>query len=385
MPVAKLIWKNLLRHKLRTALTVLGIAVAVLAFGLLRTVVSAWYAGVEASAQDRLITRHAVSFIFTLPYSYRDKIEVVPGVTKISFANWFGGIYIDQRQFFPRFAVDTETFFDVYPEFLLSRAELDAFKKDRNSCVIGKKIAERYSLKVGNIIPLTGDIYPGQWEFVIRAIYAGRDKSTDETQMLFHWKNLDERIRQEMPGREGGVGWYIVSIDNPDHAADVSDAIDGLFSNSRAETKTETERAFQLSFVSMSSEILASMEVLSYIIIGIILLVLANTMVMAERERTTEYAVLRTLGFSKGFLAAVIGGESLLIALIGGGIGIAVTFPIVRTIAHFVSNIFPVFNVELSTIIMAISSAVAAGSLAAAFPVHRAANSRIVDVLRQIE
>lgn len=385
MHAPRLIWKNLLRHKLRTLLTIAGIAVAVLAFGLLRTVVSAWHAGVEASAQNRLITRHAVSFIFPLPYAYRDKIAKVPGVTAVSFANWFQGIYIDERQFFARMAVDADTYFDLFPEFLISEEELETFKQERNACIIGRKIASRYNLEVGDIIPIKGDIYPGEWEFVVRGVYTGRDKSTDEMQMLFHWEYLDQRMIQDMPGREGLVGWYVVSIEDPDDAARVSEAIDGLFGNSRAETKTETERAFQQSFVSMSSEILASLQLISYIIVGIILLVLANTMVMAERERTTEYAVLRTLGFSRGFLMVVIGGESLLIALLGGGIGLAGTFPVAAMIEDALSNIFPVFNIRPMTVIMALSFAVTVGILAAIFPMHRAAYMRIVDGLRPVE
>lgn len=385
MHVFRLIWKNLLRHKLRTILTISGIAVAILAFGLLRTVVTAWHSGVEASAQNRLITRHAVSFIFRLPYAYREQIAKVPGINEVSFADWFGGIYIDQLQFFPRFAVEAETYFDLFPEFIISKEQLIAFQKERNSCIIGRKTADRYNLEVGDIIPITGDIYPGEWQFVVRGIYAGRDKSTDETQMLFHWEYLDERMRQETPGRAGEVGWYILRIENPDEAPAISETIDGLFKNSRAETKTETEKAFQQSFVSMSSAILTSMEILSYIIIGIILLVLGNTMVMAERERTTEYAVLRTLGFSRGFLVSVIGGESLLIALLGCGIGLAATYPLAAMIAENLSNFFPIFNIQPSTVIMVISFAVIVGSLAAIFPTHRAANTRIVDALRQIE
>ncbi len=284
MYAVRLVVKNLLRHKLRTILTLTGIAVAVLAFGLLRTVVTAWHAGVEASAQNRLITRHAVSFIFPLPYAYREKIARVPGVSTVSFANWFQGIYIDERQFFPRMAVEAETYFELYPEFIVSDAELEAFRSERNACIIGRKIAHRYNLKIGDIIPITGDIYPGEWEFVVRGIYDGKEKSTDETQMLFHWQYLDERMKRDMPGREGQIGWYVIQIENPDDAPAISEAVDALFKNSRAETKTETEKAFQQSFVSMSSEIITSLQIVSYIIVGIILLVLANTMVMAERE-----------------------------------------------------------------------------------------------------
>jgi len=194
MKVLKLVFKNSLRHKLRTTLTIIGIAIAVIAFGLLRTVVTAWNAGVDASSANRLITRQAVSFIFTLPYAYKDKIEKIPGVQEVTFANWFSGVYKDKNNFFARLAVDANTLFDVYPEFVLSEKELADFKKERNACIVGADIAKQFGLKIGGVMTLDGDIYPGRWDFVIRGIYKPRDKTTDGTQMLFHWEYLNERM-----------------------------------------------------------------------------------------------------------------------------------------------------------------------------------------------
>ncbi len=215
MKVFKLIFKNALRHKLRTLLTIMGIAIAIIAFGILRTVVTAWSAGVEASAANRLITRQAVSFIFPLPFTYRDKIAAIPGVEEVTFANWFQGVYIDKNQFFARLAVDPETIFNVYPEFLITSEELKTFKSERNSCIIGADIAKQYNLKVGDMMTIDGDIYPGRWDFVIRGIYKPRDKTTDATQMLFHWNYVNERITEDSPSRAGDVGWYIVKIGDP--------------------------------------------------------------------------------------------------------------------------------------------------------------------------
>jgi putative ABC transport system permease protein len=385
MRIVKLILKNMLRHKLRTALTILGIAIAVTAFGLLRTVVTAWNVGIESSAPNRLITRNAVSFIFPLPLAYADKIAAVPGVEIVTYANWFGGVYIDKNQFFARIAVNAENFVDVYPELLIPPAQLETFKRERNACVIGSQLADRYHLKLGDVMPIEGDIFPGQWQFVVRGIYTPRDKVTDPSNMFFHWTYLDERMKQEMPGRAGEVGWYIVKIKDPGRAAEISRQIDELFANSRAETKTETERAFQQGFMASASAILTAMNLVSFVIIGIIMLVLGNTMIMAARERVREYAVFKTLGFSAAHLIGLIAGESLAIAALGGGVGLVLTFPITRAFeAALPKGWFPIFEVEPITVILAVSAALAVGVAASVFPIQRTLSTRIVDGLRQI-
>jgi putative ABC transport system permease protein len=385
MRILKLIWKNTLRHKLRSMLTILGIAIAVMAFGLLRTVVTAWYSGVESSAVNRIITRHAVSFIFPLPFSYRDQIQRIPGVSSVTFANWFQGVYIDRKQFFARLAVDADTYFENYPEFTLVPEQLATFKRERNSCVIGEKIAQTYKLKIGDVMPVEGDIYPGTYEFVVRGIYKPRDKRTDATQMLFHWQYLDEQLKQTAPVRAGQVGWYVITINDPGKAAVISQFVDALFANSRAETKTETEAAFQQSFVSMSGAIITAMNFISFVIIGIILLVLGNTMVMTARERIREYAVFKTLGFTKGHLVGLIAGESLFISMWGGALGLLLTFPITKGFEDSLpSGWFPTFNVEPSTLILSVSSAFLVGLLASVFPIWRATSMKIVDGLRQL-
>ena len=385
MKVFKLIFKNALRHKLRTSLTIVGIAIAVMAFALLRTVVTAWYSGIEASAANRLITRQAVSFIFPLPYAYRDQIAKIPGVDQVTFANWFQGVYIDKNQFFARLAVDAETMFDVYPEFLLDPAEREAFRRERNSCIIGSELASRYKLKIGDVMNIDGDIYPGKWSFVVRGIYRPRDKATDATQMFFHWQYLDEQVRESTPPRAGQVGWYIIRIKDPAQAAAVSEQVDALFKNSRAETKTETERAFQQGFLAAASSIITAMNFMSFVIIGIIMLVVGNTMIMSARERTSEYAVFKTLGFSGGHLVGLILGESLLISFLGGGLGLLVSFPFVAGFEAVIpKGWFPVFTIEPITIILAGSSALVVGLLASLFPIQRALTTKIVDGLRHV-
>jgi len=383
MELLRLLFRNALRHKLRSALTIFGVGVAVMAFALLQTVVTAWYAGVEASAANRLITRHAVSFVFPLPLAYRDRIAQVPGVNKVTYAAWFSGVYIDKNQFFARLAVDSETFFDVYPEFVVPRDQFEVFKRERNACIIGIDIATRYNLKLGDIMPVEGDVFPGQWEFVVRGIYQPRDQTTDPTSMMFHYKYLDERVRQEMPHRAGDIGWYIVRIDDPNNSAAISQEIDSLFANSRAETKTETERAFQQSFLSAASAVITALNVMSFFIIGIILLVLGNTMIMSARERTHEFAVLKALGFSIGQLSFLIAGESLVLSLFGSAVGLLVTFPAVEGFqAALPKGWFPVFYVKPETILIGAAAGFVVGLIAAIIPLRRVMTTRIVEGLR---
>jgi putative ABC transport system permease protein len=383
----KIILKNLFRHRLRTTLTMLGIATAVMAFGLIRTIVGAWSAGVEASAANRMITRHSVSFIFPLPLPYRQQIVRIPGVAAVSWANWFGGVYGDPndfKNFWPRFAIDAETFYDLYPEYQVPADQLAQFRKERNACIIGRKLAEQHGFKIGDLITMEGDIFPGRWEWVVRGIYTGRDQTVDETQMHFHWNYLYEQVQQREPGRPVDAGWFILRVDPPDAMPRVATAVDEQFVNSRAPTKTETEKAFQQGFVAMSSAIITSLQVISVVIVGIILLVLANTIVMAVRERTREYAVLKTLGFSARHLVVLIFGESLLIAFGGGVIGLALTFPMVAGFGKALPTFFPIINVAPLTIGLAFGAALVAGAVAALFPATRVVRMPIVAGLRTV-
>ncbi len=387
MKLLKIVLKNLFRHRLRTVLTMLGIATAVMAFGLIRTIVGAWNAGVAASAANRMITHHSVSFIFPVPLPYRQQILRVPGVTAVSWANWFGGVYGDPndfKNFWPRLAIDPETYFDLYPEFQVPPDQLAQFRKERNACIIGRKLAQQHGFKIGDVITMEGDIFPGRWEWVVRGIYTGRDQTVDETQMFFHWDYLREQVQQREPGRPVEPGWYILRVQSPDVMPRVASAIDEQFLNSRAPTKTESEKAFQQGFVQMSSAIITSLQVISVVIVGIILLVLANTIVMAVRERTREYAVLKTLGFSARHLVGLIFGESLLIAAGGGLLGLALTFPMVAGFGKALPTFFPIINIAPLTIALALAAALVAGVVAALFPATRVVRTPIVTGLRTV-
>lgn len=384
MQILKLLLKNSFRHKLRTSLTVFGITIAILAFGLLRTVVSAWYAGVEASSASRLVTRNSISIIFFLPLSYKEKIRQIPGVKDVSYATWFGGVYISEKNFIPNFAVDAKTVFDLWPEFVLSGDQKNAFLRDRKSCVAGRKIAQKYGWKIGDTITLKGTIFPGNWDFVLKGIYKGKYKSSDETQLFFHWDYLNESLKKTSPNRAGHVGWFTVNVTNPDLASDVAAAIDKTFKNSLAETITETERAFQQGFVSMTEAIVIAVRIVSFVVIIIIMAVMANTMAMTARERIGEYAIMKTLGFGGWHIAGLIFGESLIIAFTGCAFGIAATYPAANTFGDAMSTYFPVFNVQRETIYMDIAASLAVGLVAAVFPAWRAVNVSIADGLRRI-
>jgi putative ABC transport system permease protein len=384
MFLLKLIFRNAFRHKLRTTLTVVGVAIAVLAFGLLKTLVAAWYLGVEASSSSRLITRNAISLVFTLPASYQEKIRSVPGVTAVAKGNWFGGVYIDEKNFFPNFAVEPASYLDLYPEFVLTPEERKAFILDRKSCIVGRKTAERFGWKVGDLVTLRGTIFPGEWEFVIRGIYRGREKNTDTTQFLFHWEYLNETMRKTVPRRADQVGFYVVGLASPDLAAQVSLAIDGMFKNSLAETLTETERAFQLSFVSMTEAIVIAIRIVSYVVIVIIMVVAANTMAMTARERIAEYATMKTLGFGSWYVAAVIFGESIVIAMTGGALGVLLSFPAADWIGAKLSAFVPIFRLSRETIALDLVAAFVVGAVAGIFPTWRGTTIRIADGLRRI-
>jgi putative ABC transport system permease protein len=382
--VISLILRNAFRHKLRTTLTMVGIVVAIVAFGLLRTVIDAWYAGVEASASTRLITRSSISLAFFLPLNYEQKLRQIPGVTSVAGASWFGGVYITESNFFPQFAVQAAPFLDMYPEFKLPDEQRKAFMHDRQGAIVGRKIADKYGWKIGDQVPLRGTIFSGTWTFNVRGIYEGADAHVDETQFFFHWELLNETVKARFPRRGDAVGWYVIEIRDPGQAAEVSQRVDATFKNSLAETLTETEKAFQLGFVSMTEAILIAIQAVSFVIVVIIMAVMANTMAMTARERYSEYATMKAIGFGNAFVAFLIFAESVGIALVGGAIGIALTFPVAGWFASVMGTFFPVFIVSDETVVMQIGAALLVGVVAALIPAWRAARVRIVDGLRAV-
>jgi putative ABC transport system permease protein len=381
----KLTWRNTLRHPLRAALTVGGLAVAVLAFALLRTMVAAWYAGVEGASPVRLVTRNAISLIYPLPMAYLPKIQGIPQVQAVVYGNWFGGNYKDERQFFPVFAVDpVRQYFEVYPEYVIPENQKEAFFRDRRGAVAGRALARRYGWRLGDSIILKGNIYPGEWQFVLRGIYTGAEAQTDEGRFYFHWEYLNESLKKSGDSRADQVSWFTLKVTRPEVAPQVAAAVDAMFKNSLAETITETEKAFYLGFVSMTETILLAIRVVSWVVIGVILVVLANTMAMSARERQGEYAILKTMGFKGRHLAGLIFGESLLLAGAGGLAGLLLTFPAVKVIKASLGQYFRVFPLTRYTLGLGLAVALAVGLLAAVAPAWRAARVRIAPSLRKV-
>lgn len=384
MYTLRLIVKNTLRHKLRTSLTILGLVVAIFAFGLLQTVVDAWYAGAEGASNTTLVSRNKTSLVFPLPLSYEARLRAVPGVTGVGYANWFQGIYKDPKNFFAQFAISGASYLDIYPDYLLPPEQRAAFLRDRKGAIVGRKLADQFGFKVGDVIPLKGTIYPGDWELVVRGIFDGRQTTTNTATLFLHWDYVNESLKKTLPRRANQIGVYVVRIDQPENAAAISAAIDKQFSNSLAETLTETEKAFQLGFVSMSEAIVMAIRVVSFVVIVIIAAVMANTMAMSARERLGEYATLKALGFGPGFLTKMILGESLLLSLFGAALGIIILFPFAAFLGSVMGTMFPVFEVTRLTVLQQLLAALAIGLVAAIAPILRATRVNIVEGLRSI-
>ena len=380
----RLALRNAFRARLRSVLTLLGLVIALVAYGLLQTVVGAWNAGVEMASATRVVTRSAISLTFSLPLYYRDRIRAVEGVRRVAASNWFGGVWRDEKSFFAQFAVDDENFFPIYPEFVFKPAEFHDFVRDRQGCVVGRQLADLYGFKVGDKLPIRGTIYPGNWEFNIRAIYEGRDASAITRQMYFHFDYLNEYLKLKYPTRANRVGVFVMDLADPERVADVSQEIDSQFRNSLAETLTESERSFQLNFLSMFGTIVRIISGVSYVVIVIILAVTANTMAMTARERLSEYATLKALGFGPGFVAQLILAESALLCAIGGIVALLLTRPVAAAFHRATSAMFARFEVSGQTLRMQAACALAVGLIAALAPMVRASRVRIVEGLRHV-
>jgi putative ABC transport system permease protein len=373
------ILRNLLRKKTRTALTIGSIAVALFLYGLLVTIETSLDAGVSVAGADRLVVRNRISLIMPLPYSYQERIRQMPHVIDVAFANWFGGIYQDERNFFPQFALDAQTWKAVYPEYVIPDDQWQAFLADREGAVVGRSTAERFGWKVGDRIPLQGTIFPGTWEFNVRAIYDGARRNDDTTQFWFHWKLLDERASI----MDGMIGWCVIQIDDPENAVAVAAAVDERFANSPFETSTESESAFAAGFAKQIGNIRLIILSIGAVVLFTLLLVTGNTMAMAVRERTSELGVLKTLGFTNGGVLALVLAESLMLAALGGAIGLALVKAFTLG-GDPTGGMLPVFYLAPGKIVFGLALAVAVGVAAGAIPALTAGQLKIVDALRRV-
>ena len=379
MKYKSLIMANLFRKKLRTTLTIGSFAVALFLFGLLVVVHGAFNQGVDVAGADRLDVINKTSIIQPLPYSYRDQILRIPGVKAITYDNWFGGVYQDEKNFFPQFAIDPENQRVVFPEFVIPDDQWKAFLEDREGAIAGSGIAKRFGWKVGDRIPIKGAIYPGDWEFNIRGIYTGSRDNDDLTQFWFHYKYLDERRQYG----KGLVGWYTVKLDTPDDGTRVVKAVDTMFANSPYETKTETEKALASDFAKQFGNIGFLISAVGSVVFFTLLLVTGNTMAIAVRERIGELAVLKAVGFNDRFVLFLVLGESLMIAAIGGAIGLALC-KLMTLGGDPTHGFLPFFYLPGPMMLLGFGVALAVGVLAGILPATSAMRLRVVDALRRV-
>lgn len=371
---------NVFRNKRRTILTFLSVFIALFLFVTLRTIITSMQAAVEFADVNRIIVRNATSIVFPLPLAYRERLSTVAGVTKLSWADWFGGQYIDERNFFAQFAVDADTYFDMYPEFLVDPEALAAFRRERNACIVGEGIANQYGWKLGDTVTLKGTIYPGDWDFVVRGIYRGVDDTTDERQFFFQWKYFDER--NEL-GR-GNVGIYVLEVRDAALVPKISETIDAMFTNSAHETRTETEEAFQLGFISMMGNVQFAVNLIGFTVVMAIILVAMNTMMMAARERLPELAIMKILGFQDRTVVSLMIAEAMLVALVGGGLGCLTARVVFEQTDFTGGGFFPSFIVRGSTIALGLLVSAILGALSAFYPAFQAGRLREVEALRHL-
>lgn len=377
MTIAGLVRANLFRNKKRTFLTMASVIIAFFLFGVLRSVITTLDNAAAVGSEARLITSSASGITFVLPEAHVNRLAATPGVKSVSWSNWFGGYYQNPQDFFAQFAIKAESFLAMYPEIEISAGDKTAFLRERTAALVGAGLMKKYGWNVGQTVTLKGTIFPGDWEFVIRAAYTPKDAAFGDQNMYFHYEYLYERVGGMSPG------WFVLELDRPEGAAQVAANIDAQFKNSTAPTKTETERAFSTGFVTMWGNIGFLVRAIGTAVFFAILFVAANTMMMAVRERIGEIAVLKTVGFQDGTVFGLVLAESLLIALLGGAIGLGLA----RTAfagKNPMSTFFPGFGVTNGTVAMGLLLAVALGLISGAIPAFQSARLSVVSALRRV-
>ena len=379
MKFFRLVLAQLLRKKVRTTLTIGSFTVALFLYGLLVTIRGAFSGGADVAGVDRLTVINKTSLIMPLPFSYRDRILRVPGVSGVTYATWFGGVYQDERNFFPQFGVDKDTWLDVYSEYVLPKDQRETFLRDRQACLVGKSLAKRFGFKVGDRLPLRGTIWPGAWEFNVAGIYEGNRPEVDTTGLLFRFDYLEERRQFG----KGTVGWYVVRLANPDDAVKVTRTIDEGFANSPFETLTQTEKAFATAFAKQMGNIEFLVMTIGSVVFFTLLLVTGNTMAIAVRERTGELAVLKTVGFSGPGVLALILAEAVLIAGQGGliGLGLAKLFTLGGDPTR---GLLGTFYLSWGSLGLGFMLALGVGAVAGILPAVAAMRLRVADALRRV-
>jgi putative ABC transport system permease protein len=383
MKYLHLVWRNLMRRKIRTFITLVAVTIGFLLFGLLMAIRAAFTLGVEVAGADRLVMIHKVSFIQLLPLSYQARIAAVEGVKGVTHQTWLGAYYQDPKNFFANIAVDPESFLAMYPEFVVPPEQAKVWIADRTGAIIGVDLAARYGWKVGDRIPLQGTFFrpPGDrpWEFTIDGIYTATAKGVDKTQLFLHHKYVEESV----PEARGSVGWYVIRVSDPASSDKLAMRLDQLFANSPTETKTATEKAFVQAFASQIGDIGRIMIAIASVAMLFILLITGNTMAQSIRERTNELGVLKTLGFTEGRILGLVLLESGLVAILGGGLGLFLAWGI-TAMGDPTGGFLPAFYFPTRDLVAGIVIVLVMGFATGIIPGLQASRLKIVDALRRI-
>ncbi len=375
-----LLLANLKRKRIRTVLTILSFAVAMFLFGLLVAVRAGFRQGIDVAGADRLVVVGRTGLIQPLPLPYLERLRRLPGIAHVTHATWFGGVYQDPKNFFAQFVVDPDEWLKMYPEFRVDESQWKDFLADRQGVVIGARLAQRFGWKVGDRLPLKAPGYLGgeAWEFNVRAIYHGSRQQDDENQLWLQHKYFYEKAPRYW---QGIVGWYMVRIADPEQAVAVSQAIDAEFANSPSETRTQTEQAFNASFMKQMGNIEFLIVAIGAIVFFTLLLVTGNTMAIAVRERTAELAVLKAVGFSDRFALLLVLAESMLIAALGGALGLGLASVVAGK--DLTGGIIPTY---LSNTAVAAGGLVAlvTGAVAGLLPALGAMRLQVASALRRV-
>jgi putative ABC transport system permease protein len=384
--------RNLSRNRFRTALTILGVIVAMFAFLSLRTVIYSWTVAAEVAPKDRLVTRNRVTFIMPLPKHYFERVKQTAGIKASTFANWFGGRDPNnEREFFSTLAVDTNSIFEVYTEMKVPAEQLTAWKEDRSGAIVGDVIANKMGWKIGDKVTLISGIFfappENPWTFTIRGIYEATARSVDRSTFMFHWSYFNERMEARAKDQ---VGWIISRVNDPSQTANISQIVDQEFDARDIQTASQDERSFNASFLASISAVLKAIDIVSIVILCIMMLVLGNTIAMGVRERTNEYGVLRALGFSPAKLAVIVLGESVTAGVVGGLAGVALAYPLVqngmgRWLEENMGVYFPFFRISPATAALAIVLSVVLSAVAALIPAWQVMKLDVIDALRRVE
>jgi len=376
-----LILANLFRKKIRLLLTVGSFAVALFLFAFLAAVKGAFSRGVEVAGADRLVVINRVTIIQPLPLAYRDRIARIPGIQAITHNNWFGGVYQEEKNFFPQFVIDVENQRKVFPELIVPEDQWQNFLKDRQGAIVGARTAKRFGWKIGDRIPIKNSFYTSIWEFNIDGIYHGKEAKDDETQFWFQWDYYQERAPERWKGM---VGWYVLRVNNPDDAPRIAKAIDAEFANSPYETRSETESAFAAGWVKQFGNIEFLIVTIGTVVFFTLLLVTGNTMAISVRERTAELGVLKAVGFSDRFVLFLVLSEVLLIAGLGGALGLFLAKLAIPGLNLALNGLLPYVILPATVLLGGMGFALAVGVVSGLLPALGAMRLRVVDALRRV-